>query len=54
LRLIALIENARVVRRILRLLALWTNRPELRPPRAPPSEVLEIENQLSRASDDMF
>lgn len=36
LRLIAGIENTRVVERILRHLRLLTDRPELRPTRAPP------------------
>jgi hypothetical protein len=46
LRLIALIENARVLERILRHLGLPTDRPEPRPARAPPDVVLDRELQL--------
>jgi hypothetical protein len=42
LRLLALIEHARIVERIFRHLGLPTDRPELRPARAPPRHVEDL------------
>jgi hypothetical protein len=54
LQLIALIENARVVERILRHLGLPADRPEPRPARAPPDAVLDPEPQLIPGFDATF
>jgi hypothetical protein len=51
LRLLALIEHARIVERILRHLGLPTDRPELRPARAPPRRGDDLACQV-RATDD--
>jgi hypothetical protein len=54
LRLITLIENARVVERILRHLGLPTDRPEPRPARAPPSGGFDLESQSIPGFDATF
>jgi hypothetical protein len=54
LRLLALIEHAQVVERILRHLGLPTDRPEPRPPRAPPSQVDDPACQLGAPGDVIF
>ena len=54
LRLLALIEHASVVARILRHLGLPTERPTPRPARAPPPSVLDPDSQLSTAADATF
>ncbi len=54
LRLIALIDEARVVERILRHLGLPTDRPEPRPARSPPSAVLDPESPLIPRFDATF
>jgi hypothetical protein len=54
LRLIALIEQAHVVDRILRHLGLQTDRPEPRPGRAPPRDAVDADSQLNAAADPTF
>jgi hypothetical protein len=54
LRLLALIEQAQVVERILRHLGLPTNRPEPRPARAPPRHADDPLSQLGASADAMF
>ena len=54
LRLLALIEHARAVERILRHLGLPTDRPEPRPVRAPPLQADDPESQLLAAPDATF
>jgi hypothetical protein len=54
LRLIALIEQAHVVERILRHLGLKTDRPEPRPGRAPPRDAFDADSQLNAAADATF
>jgi hypothetical protein len=54
LRLLALIEHARVVERILRHLGLPTDRPEPRPLRAPPLQVDDPACQLGAPADATF
>jgi hypothetical protein len=54
LRLLALIDHARVVERILRHLGLPTDRPEPRPPRAPPLQVDDRACQLAAPADATF
>jgi hypothetical protein len=54
LRLLALIEHAQVVERILRQLGLPTDRPEPRPPRASPSQVDDPACQLGAPGDVIF
>ena len=51
LRLVALIEQASVVPRILRHLGLPTEVPEPRPPRAPPRRLETLEDQSGPASE---
>jgi hypothetical protein len=54
LRLLALIEHARMVERILRHLGLPTDRPEPRPARAPPRHVDDLAGKLSATPDATF
>jgi hypothetical protein len=54
LRLLALIEHARMVERILRYLGLPTDRPAPRPVRAPPRHVDDLACQLSATPDATF
>ena len=54
LRLLALIEHARIVERILRHVGLPTDRPEPRPARAPPRRVDDDACQLSATADATF
>lgn len=54
LRLLALIEHARVVERIFRQLGLPTDRPEPRPPRAPPLQVDDPACQLGAPAKATF
>jgi hypothetical protein len=54
LRLLALIEHARIVERILRHLGLPTDRPEPLPARAPPRHVDDLAGQLSATPDATF
>ena len=54
LRLLALIEHARVVERILRHLGLPTDRPEPRPPLAPPLQVNDPACPLGAPADATF
>jgi hypothetical protein len=54
LRLIALMDNPRVVERILRHLGLPTDRPEPRPARSPPQALLDIGSQLIPGLDATF
>jgi hypothetical protein len=54
LRLLALIEHARIVERILRHLGLPTDRPEPRPARAPPRPVDDFARQLTATPDATF
>jgi hypothetical protein len=51
LRLVALIQQASVIKRILRHLGLPTDVPELRPARAPPRPCHSIEDQSHDASE---
>ena len=51
--LLALIEHASIVERILRHLGLPTDRPEPRPARAPPRHVLD-DSELSVRADRTF
>jgi hypothetical protein len=53
-RLLAVIEHARIVERILRHLGLPTNRPEPRPARAPPRPVDDVTLQSGAAVDATF
>jgi hypothetical protein len=54
LRLLALIEHARIVERILRHLGLPTDRPESRPACAPPRHVDDLACRLSATADATF
>lgn len=54
LRLLARIEHARIVDRILRHVGLPTDRPEPRPARAPPRRVDDDACQLSATADATF
>ena len=54
LRLLAVIEHARIVERILRHVGLPTDRPEPRPARAPPRHVDDFACQLSATPDATF
>jgi hypothetical protein len=54
LRLVALIERARVVDRILRHLGLPTDRPVPRPARAPPLHVDDLAVQVEAPADATF
>jgi hypothetical protein len=54
LRLLAFIEHAKTVERILRHLGLPTHRPEPRPPRAPPLQVDDPACQLGAPADATF
>jgi hypothetical protein len=51
LRLLALIEHAPIVARILGRLGLPTDRPEPRPARAPPGDVVDVDSQLCAEAD---
>jgi hypothetical protein len=53
-RLLALIEHARIVERILRHLGLPTDRPEPRPARAPPRRIDDLACQLCATPDATF
>ncbi len=54
LRLLALIEHASIVERILRYLGLPPDRPEPRPARAAPRHVLDPDSQLNVTADGTF
>jgi len=54
LRLLALIEHACIVERVLRHLGLPTDRPEPQPARAPPRRVDDLACQLSATADATF
>jgi hypothetical protein len=54
LRLLALIEHARVVRRTLRHLGLPTDGPEPRPARPPPRPLDDRASELSATADATF